>query len=92
MLSKQIYFQKTGRAQENDVIAYQFRQSFKPGEVTAEEANRIGYEFAERFLKGRHACPAPKKLDLINSVVETAATLFLCLADIAPGSSSQASP
>lgn len=37
-------------------------------------------------------CPAPKKLDLINSVVETAATLFLCLADIAPGSSSQASP
>lgn len=54
-LSKQIYFQKTGREQENDVIAYQFRQSFKPGEVTAEEANRIGYEFAERFLKGRHA-------------------------------------
>ena len=55
VLSKQIYFQKTGREQENDVIAYQFRQSFKPGEVTAEEANRIGYEFAERFLKGRHA-------------------------------------
>ena len=54
-LSKQIYFQKTGREQENDVIAYQFRQSFKPGEVTAEEANKIGYEFAERFLKGRHA-------------------------------------
>lgn len=37
-------------------------------------------------------CPAPKKLDLVNSVVETAATLFLCLADIAPGSSSQAFP
>ena len=54
-LSKQIYFQRTGREQEHDIIAYQFRQSFKPGEVTAEEANRIGYEFAERFLKGRHA-------------------------------------
>jgi len=37
------------------VIAYQVRQSFKPGEVTPEEANRIGYEFAERFLKGKHA-------------------------------------
>ena len=53
--SKRIYFQKTGRESEHDIIAYQFRQSFKPGEVTAEEANRIGYEFAERFLKGRHA-------------------------------------
>ena len=53
--SKRIYFQKTGRESEHDIIAYQFRQSFKPGEVTSEEANRIGYEFAERFLKGRHA-------------------------------------
>ena len=53
--SKRIYFQKTGRESEHEIIAYQFRQSFKPGEVTAEEANRIGYEFAERFLKGRHA-------------------------------------
>ena len=53
--SKRIYFQKTGRESEHDIIAYQFRQSFKPGEATAEEANRIGYEFAERFLKGRHA-------------------------------------
>ncbi len=45
----------TGRAQKHDVIAYQFRQSFRPGEVTPEEANRIGYEFAQRFLKGNHA-------------------------------------
>ena len=37
------------------MIAYQVRQSFKPGEITPEDANRIGYEFAERFLKGRHA-------------------------------------
>ena len=37
------------------MIAYQVRQSFKPGEITPEEANRVGYEFAERFLKGRHA-------------------------------------
>ena len=54
-LSKREYFTLTGRRQERDVIAYQIRQSFKPGEITAEEANRIGYEFAERFLKGYHA-------------------------------------
>ena len=37
------------------IIAYQIRQSFRPGEITAEEANRIGYELASRFLKGKHA-------------------------------------
>ena len=54
-LSKREYFQLTGRKQDSDVIAYQVRQSFRPGEITPEEANRIGYEFAERFLKGKHA-------------------------------------
>ena len=54
LLTKQLYEQTTGRSQKSDVIAYQVRQSFKPGEVTPEEANRIGYEFAERFLKGKH--------------------------------------
>lgn len=37
------------------MIAYQIRQSFKPGEVTPEEANQLGYEFARRFTKGDHA-------------------------------------
>ena len=55
VLSKREYRELTGRVQESDVIAYQVRQSFKPGEITPEEANRIGYEFAKRFLKGRHA-------------------------------------
>ena len=45
----------TGREQKNDVIAYQIRQSFRPGEVTPQQANEIGYELATRFLKGRHA-------------------------------------
>lgn len=78
VLSKQIYFQKTGREQENDVIAYQFRQSFKPGEVTAEEANRIGYEFAERFLKGRHAfivCTHINRHHIHNHVIWNSTTL-----------------
>lgn len=55
MLSKQEYLNITGRRQKNDVIAYQLRQSFKPGEISAEDANRIGYELAMRFLKGQHA-------------------------------------
>lgn len=55
LLSKRQYRQLTGREQASDVIAYQIRQSFKPGEVTPEEANQLGYEFAKRFTKGDHA-------------------------------------
>ena len=40
LLTKRLYEQTTGRSQRSDVIAYQVRQSFKPGEVTPEEANR----------------------------------------------------
>ena len=55
MLSKRQYFQITGKSQKNDVIAYQIRQSFKPGEISPEEANRLGYELAMRFTKGKYA-------------------------------------
>ena len=55
MLSKRQYELVTGRRQKNDVIAYQIRQSFKPGEITAEEANNVGYELAMRFTKGKYA-------------------------------------
>ena len=55
LLAKRGYQQITGRSHRNDVIAYQIRQSFKPGEITPEEANRVGYELAMRFLKGKHA-------------------------------------
>ena len=55
LLAKKEYRTQTGRTQEHDVIAYQVRQSFRPGEVSPEEANRIGYEFASRFLKENHA-------------------------------------
>ncbi len=55
MLSKKLYEHTTGRSQKSNVIAYQIRQSFKPGEVTAEEANKIGYELASRFLKDKYA-------------------------------------
>ena len=55
LLTKRLYEQTTGRSQKSDVIAYQIRQSFKPGEITAEEANKVGYELAMRFTKGKHA-------------------------------------
>lgn len=55
LLSKRQYEHITGRRQKHDVIAYQIRQSFKPGEVTPEEANDIGQELAKRFTKGKHA-------------------------------------
>ena len=55
LLTKRAYQQSTGRRQNNDVIAYMIRQSFKPGEVTPEEANRLGYELGMRFTKGKHA-------------------------------------
>ncbi len=54
-LAKREYQHNTGRENNNDVIAYQIRQAFKPGEITPEEANRIGYETAMRWTKGRHA-------------------------------------
>lgn len=55
LLSKRQYQHITGREHRNNIIAYQIRQSFKPGEITPEEANRIGYETAMRWTKGKHA-------------------------------------
>lgn len=55
LLSKREYLHKKGFEPRRNVIAYQIRQSFKPGEVTPEEANQIGYETAMRWTKGNHA-------------------------------------
>ena len=55
LLSKREYLRITGRQPKGDIIAYQIRQSFKPGEITPEEANQVGYETAMRFTKGNHA-------------------------------------
>lgn len=55
-LSKQIYETETGRkrAPENDVISYLIVQSFKPGEITPEDANKLGYQLALEFTGGQH--------------------------------------
>ena len=63
LLSKKKYYELTGRTQQNDVIAYQIRQAFKPGEIMPEEANRAGYELALCFTKGRHAFTVSTHID-----------------------------
>ena len=56
LLMKREYIAQTGRLRgKDDVIAYHLRQSFVPGEITPEEANRIGCELAKRFTPGQHA-------------------------------------
>jgi len=56
LLMKREYIAQTGRRRgKDDVIAYHLRQSFVPGEITPEEANRIGCELATRFTHGQHA-------------------------------------
>lgn len=77
-LSKREYRFYTGKDERNNVIAYQVRQSFKPGEVTPEEANQIGYDFASRFLKGKHAfvvCTHTDKAHIHNHIIWNSTTL-----------------
>ena len=54
--SKLIYETVTGwsLSAEKDIIAYRILQSFKPGEITPEEVNKLGYELAMKFTKGAH--------------------------------------
>lgn len=62
-LARKMYLQQNVRAFEKDVIGYQIRQSFKPEEITPEEANRVGYETAMRFTKGKHAFTVSTHVD-----------------------------
>ena len=54
MLVKGQYQAETGRTAEQGALCYQLRQAFPQGEVTPEEANRIGYETAMRWTKGKY--------------------------------------
>ena len=78
LVSKRQYKAFTGKDEKSDVLVYQVRQSFKPGEVTPEEANQIGYDFASRFLKGKHAffvCTHTDKAHIHNHIYWNAVTL-----------------
>ena len=79
LFSKRQYFAKTGRKRgADDVIAYTIRQSFVPGEITPEEANRLGYELARRFTKENHAfivCTHVDKAHIHNHIIWNSTTL-----------------
>lgn len=78
LLTKQEYERITGRVYPGEIIAYQIRQSFKPGEITPEEANKIGYETAMRFTKGRHAFTVSTHIDrahIHNHIIFNSTTL-----------------
>ncbi len=67
LFTKNQYIQKTGRVRgEDDVIAYHLRQSFVPGEITPEDANRLGCELAKRFTKGNHAYIVCTHIDKVH--------------------------
>ena len=79
LLDKQTYMASTGRVRgKDDVIAYHLRQSFVPGEITPEEANRLGVELARRFTKGKHAfivCTHIDKAHVHNHIIWNSTTL-----------------
>ena len=54
MLVAEQYRVEMGREPGRGVLCYQIRQAFPPGELTAEEANKIGYETAQRWTKGKY--------------------------------------
>ena len=79
MLSKRQYEYITGRDQgSRNVLAYHIRQSFKPGEINPETANKIGYELAMRFSKGKHAfvvCTHIDKKHIHSHIIFNSTTL-----------------
>jgi len=79
LLSKQQYHDITGRDQgKHDVLAYHIRQAFKPGEITPELANKLGYELAMRFTRGRHAFIVATHIDkrhVHNHIIFNSTTL-----------------
>jgi len=63
-LSKQVYEQETGRGGQNgDIIAYHVRVSFKPGEITPEEALDVGYALTKKFTHSNHQLVVAVHLD-----------------------------
>lgn len=78
-LAKRQYINRTGRKRgADDVIAYHFRQAFKPGEVTPEEANQIGRELAMKLTKGKNAfivCTHIDKHHIHNHIIVSSVDL-----------------
>lgn len=81
-ISKKLYFQLTGRSQPvgRDVLMYRIIQSFKPGEISPEDANRIGYELAMKYTKGQHQFVVATHVDKahIHTHIEINSTNLNC--------------
>ena len=68
LLSKVQYKSITGREQKKDadVLCYQLRQSFMPGEIDHDTALKIGHDLAMRWTKGNHAFFVVSHIDRPN--------------------------
>ena len=54
LITKNQYEAVTGRPAEKGHLFFQIRQAFPPGEISVEESQKIGYETAMRWTKGKH--------------------------------------
>ena len=81
-VSKQIYTATTGRrrAPDKDVISYLIIQSFEPGSITPEEANKLGYKLALEFTGGEHQFIVATHIDKkhIHNHIEFNSTALDC--------------
>ena len=82
VVSKQIYTATTGRrrAPDKDVISYLLIQSFKPGTITPEDANKLGYKIAMEFTDGEHQFIVATHIDKhhIHNHIEFNSTALDC--------------
>lgn len=81
-ISKRLYANLTGRSQpkERDVLSYFLLQSFRPGEITPEQAHQMGYQLALEFTGGNHAFVISTHIDRehIHTHIEFNSTNLEC--------------
>ena len=80
MLYRQEYISNTGREIENEILAYHVRQAFKPGEITPEEANKIGKELASQLTDDQFAYVVATHIDKhhVHNHIVICSTAFDC--------------
>ncbi len=82
VISKRLYTNLTGRSQpkERDVLSYFLLQSFRPGEITPEQAHQMGYQLALEFTGGNHAFVVSTHIDQdhIHTHIEFNSTNLEC--------------
>lgn len=81
-ISKRLYANLTGRSQpkERDVLSYFLLQSFRPGEITPEQAHQMGYQLVLEFTGGNHAFVVSTHIDRehIHTHIEFNSTNLEC--------------